>query len=268
MKVFRAALTSAILATAALAVSAQAPAPLRLATDCAYFPFGFKTPDGTLKGYELDVGNEVAKRLNVKVEWVCQKFDAMIPALLADKVDLIIASVGITEERKQRIDFSSSYRITVAQFIGPKGKPLALFNADGTPNTAAFQGLRVGLQRGTTYDNWIQAKTPNANVVRYDSVEQLYLDLKSGRVDVVFTNPMKSYTEFLSKPDGAGYEIIGPQLSDAKYFGAGAGIAMRKGNDELRERINVALRAMSKDGSMERFSKTYFPFAIYPTSAN
>lgn len=268
MKAFRAVLTSAILATTALTASAQTSAPLRLATDCAYFPFGFKTADGTLKGYEIDVGNEVAKRLNVKVEWVCQKFDAMIPALLADKVDLIIASVGITEERKQRIDFSTSYRITVAQFIGPKGKTFALFNADSTPNTAAFQGLRIGLQRGTTYDNWIQAKTPNATVVRYDSVEQLYLDLKSGRVDLIFTNPMKSYIEFLSKPDGAGYEVIGSPLSDAKYFGAGAGIAMRKGNDDLRQRINTALLAMNKDGSMEKFSKTYFPFAIYPTQAN
>lgn len=264
MKAFRAALTSAILAATALVASAQSSEPLRLATDCAYFPFGFKTPDGTLKGYELDVGNEVAKRLNLKVEWVCQKFDAMIPALLADKVDLIIASVGITEERKQRIDFSLPYRVTVAQFIGPKAKPLPLFNADGTPNTAAFQGLRVGLQRGTTYDNWIQAKTPNAAVVRYDSVEQLYLDMKSGRVDVIFTNPMKAHIEFLSKADGAGYEVIGSQLSDSKYFGDGAGIAMRKGNDALRERINGALRDMNKDGSMERFSKTYFPFAIYP----
>ena len=71
----------------------------------------------------------------------------------------------------------------------------------------------VGLQRATTYDTWIQAKVPDAEVVRYDDTQAMYLDLRAGRVDAIMTNPMKTYLDFLSKPDGADYEVVGPQLA-------------------------------------------------------
>ncbi len=246
--------------------TAVAQETLRAGTECTYFPFNFRDSDGTLKGYDVDVGNEIGKRLNMKVEWVCQKWDGMLPALLANKFDAILASLSITEERRQKIDFSVSYRISIGQFVGPKAKNLKLFKDDKTPDVAAFKGVKVGLQRGTTYENWITAKVPDASVVRYDTVEQTYLELKSGRVDVIMTNPMKTYLEFLSKPDGAGFEVIGPQIDEEKYFGTGAGVGLRKGEDALLKRMDAALIEMKKDGTLEKFSKTYFPFAIHPTN--
>ncbi|MBM3572457.1 MAG: transporter substrate-binding domain-containing protein, partial [Alphaproteobacteria bacterium] len=191
-------LVFAVAATLAVTAPVAAQQTLQAGSECTYFPFNFRDNDGVLKGYDIDVGNEVGKRLNVKIEWVCQKWDGMLPALLANKFDLIVASMSVTEERRQRIDFSESYRISVGQFVGAKNKALKLFNADKTPNADAFKGVRVGLQRATTYDNWIQAKVPGATVVRYDTVEQLYLELRSGRVDVIMTNPMKTHLEFLS----------------------------------------------------------------------
>jgi polar amino acid transport system substrate-binding protein len=77
-------------------------------------------------------------------------------------------------------------------------------------------------------------------------------------------NPMKIYLTFLSKPDGAGFEVVGPQIRDEKYFGTGVGIGLRKGNDALLKRIDAAILDMRKDGTLDRFSKLYFPFAIYP----
>jgi polar amino acid transport system substrate-binding protein len=239
---------------------------LRAGTECTYFPFNFRDADGTLKGYDVDVGNEIGKRLNMKVEWVCQKWDGMLPALLANKYDVILASLSITEERRQKIDFSVSYRVSIGQFVGPKAKGLKLFKEDKTPDAAAFKGVKVGLQRGTTYENWITAKVPDATVVKYDTVEQTYLELKSGRVDVIMTNPMKTYLEFLSKPDGAGFEVIGPQIDEEKYFGTGAGVGLRKGEEALLKRIDAALVDMKKDGTLDKFSKAYFPFTIYPTN--
>ena len=261
---------SAIAAVLAFCVGASGPAvaqeTLRAGTECTYFPFNFKDADGTLKGYDVDVGNEIGKRLNMKVEWVCQKWDGMLPALLANKYDLILASLSITEERRQKIDFSVGYRLSIGQFVGPKAKRLKIFKDDKTPDTAAFKGIKVGIQRGTTYDNWITAKVPEATVVKYDTVEQTYLELKSGRVDVIMTNPMKTYLEFLSKPDGAGFEVIGPQIDEEKYFGTGAGVGLRKGEEALLKRIDAALIDMKKDGTLDKFSKTYFPFAIHPTN--
>jgi polar amino acid transport system substrate-binding protein len=257
---------------AALAIGLAAASPavaqqqLQAGSECTYFPFNFRDTDGVLKGYDIDVGNELGKRLGVKIDWVCQKWDGMLPALLANKFDLIVASMSITEERRQRIDFSESYRVSIGQFVGAKSKGYKLFNADKTPDPAAFKGIRVGLQRATTYDNWIQAKVPGATVVRYDTVEQLYLELKSGRVDVIMTNPMKTHLEFLSKPDGAGFEVVGPQLEDEKYFGTGVGVGVRKGNPELLKRIDTAILAMRKDGTLDAFSKKYFPWGIHPTN--
>lgn len=254
-------------ATLALALTAVAPATaqetLQAGAECTYFPFNFRDTDGVLKGYDVDVGNEVAKRINVKLEWVCQKWDGMIPALLSNKFDMIVASMSITEERRKSIDFSGRYRVSIGQFVGPKAKGYKLINPDGSPNVAAFKDVKVGLGRASTYDNWMQAKAPAATVVRYDTDAQMYLELKAGRVDVLMTNPMKIYLEFLSKPDGAGYEVIGPQIAEEKYFGIGVGIGVRKGSDPLLKRINAALVDMTKDGTLDKFSKKYFPFAIY-----
>lgn len=260
-------LFSVTVATLALALGAAAPAAaqetLKAATDCAYFPFSFRDADSVLKGYEIDLGEDIARRANFKIEWVCQKFDGLIPSLLANKFDIILSTMSITDARRQSIDFSVSYRVSVGQFVGPKGKMQKLFNVDGTPNPAGFKDLRVGLGRATTYDNWMQAKVPDATVVRYDTDVQMYLELKSGRVDVLMTNPLKIYLEFLSKPDGAGYEVIGPQIKDEKYFGIGVGAGVRKGSDALLKRIDTALNDMKKDGTLERYSKKYFPFTIY-----
>jgi polar amino acid transport system substrate-binding protein len=264
MRKFLSIIAAAAAATIAVVSQAAAQEALKAGTECTYFPFNFRDSDGTLKGYDVDVGNELAKRLNIKIEWVCQKWDGMLPSLLSNKFDLILASMSITEERRQKIDFSEGYRLSIGQFVGPKAKGLKLFKADSTPDVAAFKGVRVGLQRATTYDNWIQAKVPDATVVRYDAVEQMYLELKAGRVDVIMTNPMKTHLEFLSKPDGAGFEVIGPQLDEEKYFGKGAGVGIRKGNEALLKRIDTAIIAMKKDGTLDAFSKKYFPWAIYP----
>ncbi len=260
-------LLSVVATTLALALTAAGPAAaqeaLKAATDCAYFPFSFRDTDSVLKGYEIDLGEDMARRANFKIEWVCQKFDGLIPSLLSNKFDLILSTMSITDERRKSIDFSVSYRVSVGQFVGPKAKVQKLFNADGTPNPAAFKDLKVGLGRATTYDNWMQAKVPGATVVRYDTDAQMYLELKSGRVDLLMTNPLKIYLEFLSKPDGAGYDVIGPQIKEEKYFGIGVGVGVRKGNEALLKRIDTALGDMKKDGTLEKYSKKYFPFSIY-----
>lgn len=256
--------------TAALAVvvlgapiSASAQT-LRVGTECTYAPFNYRTAEGKLTGYDIDVAEGVAAAIGAKIEFVCQKWDGMIPALLANKFDLIVASMSITEQRMEKIDFSAAYRISVGRFIGKKDANLNLFNADGTPNVANFKGIKVGLPRASTYDNWLEAKVPDADVLRYDATEAMYLDLENGRADVIMTNPMKGFLKFLSKDAGKGFEFVSPALAEEKYFGTGVGIGLRKGNDDLLVRINGALKTLIEDGSMEKYSLKYFPFAIHP----
>ena len=224
------AIASLVALLVALPAGAEA---LRVGTECTYYPFNYKDSNGELLGYDVDVAKEVAKRIDAEIQFVCQEWDGMIPALLANKFDLIVASMSITEKRKEKIDFSAPYRVSIGQFIARKDAGLKLFKDDGSVNPAGFEGVKVGLQRATTYDNWIQAKAPEATIVRYDTVEPLYLDLKAGRVDAIMTNPMKAYLSFLSKEDGSGFDVIGPQISESEYFGTGAGIGLRKGNEAL-----------------------------------
>jgi polar amino acid transport system substrate-binding protein len=254
----------AIAAGLAAAVPASAET-LRVGTECTYFPFNYREADGTLKGYDVDVANEVGKRIGAEIEFVCQEWDGMIPALLANKFDLIVASMSITDKRREKIDFSVPYRVSIGQFIGAKDRHLQFFNADGSINAAGFEGVKIGIERSSTYDTWIQAKMPNADIVPYDSNEAMYLDLKAGRVDAIMTNPMKAYLVFLSKPDGEGFETVGPQITDEEFFGIGVGIGLRKDSPALLQRIDEALVAMIKDGSLSQFSHRYFPFDINPT---
>ena len=247
----------------AFSISTQAET-LRIGMECTYAPFNYRTADGELTGYDVDVAKGVAGILGAEVKFVCQKWDGMIPALLANKFDLIVASMSITEKRREKIDFSGPYRISVGRLVGRKQGNFKLFNTDGSVNASGFKDVKVGLERATTYENWFMAKVPDAEILRYDNNEAMYLDLVNGRTDVIMTNPMKAHLKFLSKEDGAGFEFVSPAIDEVKYFGVGVGIGLRKGNEELLERINSALKQLTDDGSLEKYALKIFPFAIHP----
>ena len=249
-------------ATVGFAQSASAET-LRVGMECTYAPFNYKTADGELTGYDVDVAKGVAGIIGADVEFVCQKWDGMIPALLANKFDLIAASMSITEKRLQKIDFSAPYRISVGRLVGKKNGGLDLFDGMGKPIAQHFEGVKVGLEKGSTYANWFKATLPDAEIKYYESNEALYLDLKNGRTDVIMTNPMKAYLKFLSKNDGDGFEFVSPQIDEKEYFGIGVGIGLRKGNGDLKTRINGALKTLTENGSLETYALKYFPFAIH-----
>ena len=238
-------------------------ADLRVGVEGAYPPFSWKESDGTLKGFDIEIAEAVCTELKRKCVLIEQDWDGMIPALLANKFDLIIASLSITEKRKKKIDFSIPYRVSVGQFVGKKDANLNLFNSDGSPNPASFKGVKLGLERATTYANWIETNIPDANVMLYDSNEALYLDLQNGRTDIIMTNPMKAFLKFLSKDKGKKFAFVSPPLTDPKLFGIGVGVGITKNNKELLDRINDALKELIKNGSLEKYSLKYFPFAIH-----
>jgi polar amino acid transport system substrate-binding protein len=231
--------------------------------ECTYAPFNFKSPDGELMGYDVDVANGVAGLIGANLEFVCQKWDGMVPALLANKFDIVVASMSITNKRLEKMDFSSTYRISVGRLVGRKNAGLNLFDNSGKPIPANFAGLKVGLERATTYADWFENELPEAKVVLYDTNEALYLDLVNGRTDMIMTNPMKAYLRFLSKEDGAGYEFVSPQVDEKKYFGAGVGIGLRQGNEALKGRLDKAIRTLADHGYLESYALKYFPFAIH-----
>ncbi|MHC8508943.1 MAG: transporter substrate-binding domain-containing protein [Rhodospirillales bacterium] len=236
---------------------------LRVGMECTYAPFNYRTASGELAGYDVDVAKGVAEIIGADVDYVCQEWDGMIPALLANKFDLIVASMSITEKRLKQIDFSTPYRVSIGRLVGPAGADWNLFDSSGEPIAKNFKGKRVGLERASTYASWFAAKMPDAEVVLYDGSEPLYLDLQNGRVDMIMTNPMKAYLKFLSG-DGAGkFGFVSPAVTEEKYFGPGVGVGMRQGNDALKARIDMAVKQLVRDGSLEKYALKIFPFPIH-----
>ena len=236
---------------------------LRVGMECTYAPFNYRTSSGDLVGYDVDVAKGVAEIIGADLEFVCQQWDGMIPALLANKFDLIVASMSITESRLEKIDFSSPYRDSVGRLVGKSGQDMNLFDPSGNPIPENFSGLRIGLERASTYESWFNAKLPNANVVLYDGSEPLYLDLVNGRVDAIMTNPMKAHLRFLAKEEGSGFEFISPAISEVEFFGIGVGIGLRQGQPELKARLDSAIKQLINTGKLTEYALKYFPFPIH-----
>lgn len=236
---------------------------LRVGMECTYAPFNYRTADGTLAGYDVDVAKGVAEIIGADLEYVCQQWDGMIPALLANKFDLIVASMSITDSRLEKIDFSSPYRDSVGRLVGPEGMEKPLFDDDDNPIPENFKGLRIGLERASTYEAWFNATLPDADIVLYDGSEPLYLDLRNGRVDAIMTNPMKAHLRFLAKDAGKGFEFVSPPINEEKYFGTGVGIGLRQGQPELKARLDGAIKQLINEGKLTEYALKYFPFPIH-----
>ena len=230
---------------------------LRVGVEGAYPPFSWKEADGTLKGFDIDMAMEVCKRLNRECVLVEQEWDGMIPALLAKKFDTIIASMSITEERKKKVAFSDKYYNTPAKFARKKGSGITI-------SKAGLKGKTVGVQRATTHDNFITAEFGDSvNIKRYGTQDEAYLDAIAGRVDLLLADSIAMEDGFLKTDKGKGWEFVGPGFSDPKYFGVGAGIAVRKGDRELAKLFSLAIKVIRANGVYHMINGKYFAFDVY-----
>jgi arginine/ornithine transport system substrate-binding protein len=252
-------LAASSIATAGWSGAAQARdwSSIRIGVDATYKPFTFKTPDGKLTGFDVDIANALCVEMKAKCSFVESSWEGIIPGLRANKFDAIISSMSITEERKKAVDFTDKYYQTPTIVIARAGA------IDGS--TASLKGKRVGVLKASIQESYAKgALAPTGvNVVSYDSTQQSYLDLKSGRLDAVVVDKFEGQGGFLKTPEGQGFAIVGPELTDPKYFGIGAGIAIRKTDTDLRDRFNVALKAIRADGTWKKVADKYFDFDIY-----
>jgi len=251
-------LTQAALGLAALALAGTAVAQetLTVGTEAAYKPFAFVLPSGELTGFDVDITKALCAEMAVTCEIVNQSFDGLIPALNATKIDAIVASMSITPDRLEAIDFAGPYYTVPALFIAPKGS-----GAEISPE--GLDGKFVGVQRGSTMADYIEANFPDARVQVYDTSDAANLDLASGRVDLVFADSVV-LQDFLATPDGAGFEAVGEPVYDAEVLGTGAGIGLRKGETELKEKFDAALAAIIASGEYQTINDKYMSVSILP----
>lgn len=237
---------------------AALPQTVRIGTDATYAPFSSKDAKGDFVGFDIDLGNEMCKRMQVKCTWVGIDFDSLIPSLKAKKIDAIISSLSITEKRQQEIGFSDKLYAADSRLIAAKGSPIV-------PTLDSLKGKHVGVLQGSTQEtyaneNW---RSKGIDVVAYQNQDLIYSDLSAGRLDAAFQDEVAASEGFLKQPAGKGYAFAGPSVKDKKYFGDGTGVGLRKDDTELKAAFDKALDGLRKDGTYDKMAKKYFDFNVY-----
>ena len=250
-----------VAAMAATAVTGVAQAKewkvVRFGIEGAYPPFSWTEPDGSLKGFDVDMANALCKQMQVKCKIVRQDWDGIIPSLLARKYDAIIAAMSITDERRKKVDFTHKYALIPNKFIAKKGS-----NIDFTKK--GLKGVKIGVQRATTHDKYLSDNYGDSvDIVRYGSFDEAYLDLANGRIAAVLGDASALEEGMLKKTGGDKYEFVGPTLTDPKWFGEGFGIAVRKRDKDLTEKLNNAIDAVRAKGVYKQISSKYFNYDVY-----
>lgn len=251
-------LLGALALTAFSALVQAEEKPLRIGIEAAYPPFAFKTPEGNISGFDYDIGNALCEEMKVKCVWIEQEFDGLIPALKVRKFDAVLSSMSITEERKRSVDFTGKYYATPARLAMKAGTELANVPAD-------LKGKKIGVQRSSVYDRYATDvfAPAGAEIVRYSSQNEIFLDLASGRLDGTLADVVNIDDGFLKTDAGKGFALIGPDFTDEKYFGEGQGIAVRKGDKALADKISAAILAIRANGKYQEVQDKYFQFNVY-----
>jgi len=242
---------------AALFGSAAFAKEVRLASDFTYPPFNYKNAEGTPVGFDIEIADALCKEAKLECTWVAQSWDALIPSLLAHKSDVIMASMRITEDRKKKILFTDKYYQTPARFAAAK-------NADFAMDLDGLKGKVIGVQQGTTADNYVTDKFGSvAEIKRYTGQDEVYIDMQNGRLDATFGNVDQLALAFLDKPEGKNFEFKGEEVTDKKYIGEGTALALRKQDTALAEKFNAAIKTIRENGTYDKIAAKYFNFDIY-----
>ncbi len=224
---------------------------IKVGTSADYPPFESVDSNGNKVGFDVDLMTEIAKRLGVQLQWVDMPFDSLIAAVQEGKIDASISAFNYTEERDKTIDFTDAYytsedAFTVADnFAGTITKP---------EDVAAY---KVGVQTGTTQDTWLtdtlvkDGSLPEANLFRYDRVDQAMLDLKSGRIDVMMSDYVPA-------------QALATQLGGLKIVYHGVlssgpmNIVIPEKDAELQKAINEIIKQLQDEGFIDKLAVKYF----------
>ncbi len=229
---------------------------LKIGTEGAYPPFNNLTADGKLEGFDIDIANALCEEMKAKCEFVTQDWDGIIPALQAGKFDAIIASMSITEERKQKVDFTNKYYNTPPGIVAPKDTDIKGVTKED------LAGKTLGVASSTTHFNYAEKTYTDSTIKTYPTSQEEQLDLANGRLDAI-TDDISVLEEWLKTTDGQCCKVVGTIKPVIEIHGPGAGIAVRKGDTALVEKFNAAIDAIRANGKYKAINDKYFNFDVY-----
>ncbi|MCF6368406.1 ABC transporter substrate-binding protein [Rhizobium halophilum] len=244
---------ASIAAAAMFAGTAAAQEKIVIASEGAYPPFNSLETDGTLTGFDIDVARALCEEMKVECELVTNDWDGMIPALQAKKFDAIIASMSITPERLEQVDFSKKYYNTGPAIAVPKDSEIT--------DVEGLKGKTLGAQTSTTHANYAEKHMPESELKLYPTADEYKLDIQNGRIDGVIDDVVV-LSEWVKSEEGACCKILTPLPIDVEINGEGAGIAVRKG-DPLADKFTAAIAAIRENGKYKEINDKYFDFDVY-----
>lgn len=245
-------LAAAVAFVAAGAAQAQQET-VRIGTEGAYPPFNYITAGGELAGFDIDIARALCEEMQVECEFVTQDWDGIIPGLLAGRYDAIIASMSITEERQEVVDFTDHYYTNSLVFVAREDADIS----DVSPE--AMDGRALGAQSATISAAHLEDNYDDSTIRLYPTQEDAYRDLASGRLDAVLADFGVSHNWLHETEEGQCCSFVG----EAVVADDEIGIAVRKGNDELRQAFNQALQAIRAESTYQEINEKYFDFSIY-----
>jgi octopine/nopaline transport system substrate-binding protein len=280
LRVFTLAIVGGVVASTGALAQDKTWETVRIASEGAYAPWNFTSPDGKLIGYEIDLAHELCKRMRVKCEIVAQDWDGMLPALNAGKFDAIMASMAVTPDREKVATFSAPYTKSPNGFMALQGTPVAealgsgtAFNLRKDPQGAeagvkamapVLKGKVLGVQGSTTAALFADAYLKNVMTVReYKTVDQHNLDLVAGRIDLVMANTTVLSKE-LQRPELKGAKLVGPTFIEGVLGSGTANVAMRKGDAGLKALFDKAIAEVNADGTNKKLTEQWFGLDITP----
>jgi lysine-arginine-ornithine-binding protein len=247
---------TALMLSLAVTSAVGEPLKLRIGTEGTYKPMSFFDAAGNLTGFEVELVTAICTKISAQCEFVILDFDGIVPALQEKKIDAIAAGMRVTAKRKKILDFADKYYTPYSRFV------TCSRHEQKDIDPGSMNDLVIGTQSGSTNADFLNAEYADTGTIRlYKTMDEVYLDLSSRRLDFALSNMFVGY-DFLQSEKGKNCIFIGEQIVDPKYFGDGTAIGLRKGDDSIRNALNEGIKAIIEDGTYDKINAKYWPFSV------
>ncbi|WP_210503845.1 basic amino acid ABC transporter substrate-binding protein [Nocardioides xinjiangensis] len=226
-------------------VTTIASGTLTVCSDVPYPPFEDfdESSESGFKGFDIDIVQAIADGLELELAVKDSSFDALQSgqALNANQCDLAASAMTITDERKAALDFSDGYYDSEQSLLVPEGSDIT--------SIEDLDGVKVGVQQGTTGKAYAEENASGADIVSFPSDAEMFQAIKAGQVDAL----LQDLPVNLDHQKAGGFTVVETYSTDEQY-----GLAMKKGNTALVEAVNEQLAEMREDGTYDEIYNTYF----------
>jgi polar amino acid transport system substrate-binding protein len=230
---------------------------IRFLTETDYPPFDFAGPDGTPAGFNVDLARMICEEIKVACTVQMRRFDTLVASLNNNSGDAVIASIAETPQTRQQVDFSDPYYRTPARFVARRDYP----SDDVRPE--ALEGKKIAVVAGTAHEAYLKALFTEAELKPYPSSDAARFALRQGDVDLLFDDGISLAFWLNGTDSGNCCEFRGGPYTESRYFGEGVGIAVKRGNDVLRQSFNWALFRLWEKGRFTDLWLRYFPVSPF-----